>query len=218
MSGYRAVNFPFVREHVGEQRMNARDLELKPPENLAVFYAPKRLQSQFRLILAFDNRLAHVVLKSREPMIAQLKLAWWNDVIGRPRESRPSGEIMLSALGEPVNSVCEAPMLLLIEAWEVLAATADWTDACLANFAALRSAAIFGQYAEWVEAADDANAIGKIWALADLSERTGKQWTIPQRVSVSMPRGSALRPLTILALSHSSVSGPRLIWHALTGW
>jgi 15-cis-phytoene synthase len=197
--------------------MNARDLELRPPENLAVFYAPKRLQSQFRLILAFDNRLADVVLKSREPMIAQLKLAWWNDVINRPRESRATGERILSALADPVNQGCEVPMSTLIEAWEMLAAEADWTDACLANFAALRSAAIFGQYAKWVQATDEVNDIGKKWALADLSERTGRQWTNPSTTSDSMPSDAVLRPLTILALSNSGISGPRLIWHALTG-
>lgn len=197
--------------------MNARDLELKPPENLAVFYAPKHLQSQFRLILAFDNRLADVVLKSREPMIAQLKLAWWNDVISKPRDSRPTGEPILLTLAEPINSVCEGPMLLLIEAWEALAAEADWTEAFLENFAGLRSAAIFGQYAAWVESADKLSAIGKMWALADLSERTGKQWVKPQPADILQRRNSTLRPLTILALSNSGISGPRLIWYALTG-
>ena len=67
--------------------------ELLPPVRLAIAYAPLTVRSAFSLLLRFDARFASVVAKASEPMIAQMKLAWWRDSLLRGPETRPKGNL-----------------------------------------------------------------------------------------------------------------------------
>ena len=149
------------------------DLELSPPQRLAVAYARADLRPALALLLAFDARLADIAGRASEPMIAQMKLAWWYDVISRDSASRPNGEPILQALGDLSVPRVEDAMQQLLDAWGILLAADDWTVDVLASFAKMRSAAVFGTYATWVECADDIGEIGEGWAIADLRLRFG---------------------------------------------
>lgn len=50
-------------------------------------------------LIALDNRLAHVAHAAREPIMAQLRLAWWRDRLGEPASAWPRGEPLLALLG-----------------------------------------------------------------------------------------------------------------------
>jgi phytoene synthase len=159
-------------------------------------------------LLAFDARLALLVSTASEPMIGQLKLAWWRDAIAMQPDMRPKGEPLLRQLAVLDKPDVGLAMSQLVDAWETLLVAED-SAAALAAFAKERGAAIFGSYAVWVGSDVDVKALGAIWAVADL---TGD-------VAQGSPKiyERKLRPLTILALSVRDVSGPRLLWHALTG-
>jgi len=50
---------------------------LGPLNRLALAYAPQSTRLPLLALLALDMRLAGIVRNSREPMLAQLRLAWW---------------------------------------------------------------------------------------------------------------------------------------------
>jgi phytoene synthase len=50
------------------------------------------------VLSCLDVRLAGVVRGAREPMLGQLKLAWWRDRLGGDPESWPKGEPLLASL------------------------------------------------------------------------------------------------------------------------
>jgi 15-cis-phytoene synthase len=199
-------------------RMNDIESGLPPPARLAVAYAPHPFRGAFSLLLRFDARFASVVGKASEPMIGQMKLAWWRDALLRPSGARPKGEPLLSELGEFESQITASMVEQLVSAWEILLAEDQWSPETLNKFAGLRGSAIFETYADMVGVQYDVSSLGAAWAAEDLRMQFGTRVPqLPPRAARPNPRARLLRPLTILAMSVRGVSGPRLIWHALTG-
>ncbi len=198
--------------------MRIQQLEFAPPTRLAIAYAPADLRAAFALLLNFDDRLANIVGRANEPMIAQMKLAWWREAILREPAARPKGEPIFQLLGDLSVADTDAAMLQLIDSWGLLLSVDEWTHDTLESFGALRSAAIFGSYARWIRSHDDVSAMGEAWALDDLRGRFGEHLAHQRSGLEPVCRTTRrLRPLSILALAATSPSGVRMIWHALTG-
>lgn len=191
---------------------------LAPPAKLAVAYARGSIRPPFTLLLETDKRLQGIVENAREPMIAQIKMAWWREAFEKPANARPTGEPLLQALNDVENVIPSAALESLVFAWELLLDSEHWTQDVIATHASLRSDAIFQTYAHWVVAEQDVRAAGQGWASdalrQDFPDRFPKDM---QRDTSPALRGRKLRPLSILNMSVRSSSGPRLVWHALTG-
>lgn len=194
------------------------EAELTPPTRLSIAYATRRYRAAFKLILQIDQRMADIVAKAREPLVGQIKMAWWREGFTSPPESRPKGEPLFEALAGQGSDIPPVALEALVSAWELLLGQDDWTGDLLTQHADLRAQAVFGTYGDWLCAPEDMRAIGNAWAVGALAE------AFPGRVEPSLmpprptlPTARALRPLSILALSVYPVSGPRVIWHALTG-
>lgn len=198
--------------------MTVADSDLSPIARLAIAYARAELRPAFALLLSFDNRLSEIVGRASEPMIAQMKIAWWNDAIAREPQTRPKGEPVFQALSELTVPGVDAAMQQLLDAWGLLLSVDDWTAEVLDSFARLRSEAIFGSFAAWIASKDDVSAIGEGWALADLRQRFGSRvCDQPEPGQLPIRTTRILRPLSIMAFSVTEPSGIRMIWHALTG-
>ena len=198
--------------------MSSIDIALSPPQRLAVAYARSDFRPGFALLLAFDARLADIVGRSSEPMIAQMKFAWWYDAISRDAVNRPKGEPMLLALSELAVPAMDAAMQQLLDAWGLLLADDNWTADLVDLFAFSRSAAIFSTYAGWVRQNVDVSATGNAWAKADLKQRFGaKVLCLLDEEIPTLRTTRQLRPLSILALSVANPSASKMLWHALTG-
>jgi Squalene/phytoene synthase len=91
---------------------------LTPPELLSVAYAPAELREGWRWLLAFDRRLGSIVRDVREPLIAQMKLAWWRDLLGKEARHRPKGEPMVAALNALNSIAVERAAGTMVDAWE----------------------------------------------------------------------------------------------------
>ncbi len=194
---------------------------LSPPARLAIAYARVDLRAAWGLLLAFDDRLAGILGRSSEPIFAQMKIAWWQEALGKPAQLRPQGEPLLAELrqleeGGNAQGVIAA-MLLLLDAWGVLAAHEEWTADALQAFGEARSKAVFGTYRDWVGSGEAVTEIGQGWAIDDLTVRFGEEFG-KRNGGGSYRLRRQLRPLSILAKSLGpDVSGVQLIWHALTG-
>ena len=199
--------------------MNDTASQLTPPANLAVAYTPVAFQPAFTLLLQLDMRFADIVRKAREPMIAQIKLAWWRDAFAAEPALRPKGEPLLQALCACGDVISPSALEDLVSAWELLLGEDEWAAQDVEAHAALRGRTIFGSYAAWAGEGCDISSLSHQWALDALRvEFPSKFVAFDNQPLPALPKGRKLRPLSILAMSVRKVTGFRLIGHALTGW
>ena len=175
--------------------------DLPPPQRLALSYASARARPATLALLALDARLAAVLRARREPIAAQLRLAWWRDVLARPAAEWPHGEPVLDALRgwrDPFG------LSGLAVGWEALLAEA-LTPTAIAEFVAGRASAFACLARELrVEAVEAAEQAARIWALADLAANIsdGEERALVVdygRPIVPPPLSASLRPLAVLA-------------------
>ncbi len=179
---------------------------LPPPMLLAISYAHPGLRPRLRWLLLLDLRLAQLVHRASEPLIAQMRLAWWREALSKPAEARPKGEPLLAALadleGDPALLVAG---VALVDAAEALVLGQS------ERAATARAKALVDAYVGWARAPSEfGDRLIEAWA--------GRK----ERVLSGFPR--SLRPMTILSLaemlevrSPGALSGWRLVWYALTG-
>ena len=89
--------------------------QLPPPQRLALSYAPPSARCPTLALLALDTRLAGLLRRRGEPVLAQVRLAWWRDILAAEPGGWPEGEPVLALLRswrEP------APLVALVDGWE----------------------------------------------------------------------------------------------------
>lgn len=170
---------------------------------LALSYAPAHARGLTLGLLALDCRLAGIVRNSREPLLGQVRLAWWRDRFGEGAEGWPEGEPLLALLRPWADQ--SAALSGLVDGWEGLFGDPPLSGEALGRLADGRASA-FGGLARLLKAEpDEAIRAGRGWALVDLSGKLGdpeeraearnlaeqQDWRRP-----SLPR--SLRPLAVL--------------------
>ncbi|WP_182849666.1 squalene/phytoene synthase family protein [Pelagerythrobacter aerophilus] len=194
---------------------DSMDLGFLPlPQRLALNYAPERIRAQTAALFALDARLGELVAKANEPLLAQLRLAWWRDELSKPQEERARGDPILDTLGETWPGE-EHALIRLIDGWEQLVGAAPLPGSALESFADGRAGAFaaLARLAGEPSAEEIARDAGRVWALADLAARVsddqerqtacrlaeGQEHRFPR-----LPR--ALRPLAVLrGLAHRAL-------------
>ena len=140
---------------------------LPPPIRLALAYAPKAARADWLTLLAFDQRLAGIVRKQREPIFAQLQLAWWRDRLREDTAARPSGEPLLARLSE--WHADDEALIGLVDGWELRIGDESLGAGAIERFAAARGA-VTGALADRL-GADDVAAVARArrWSLAEIA-------------------------------------------------
>lgn len=141
---------------------------LGPVRRLALAYAPASIRVRFLALLALDARLATIVRNSREPMLAQLRLAWWREQLARDASTWPEGEPLLAALRSWENG--HGALLPLVDGWEVMTGTPPLAGDVFLELAEARGSAL-AALADDPETAGEARRLGRNWALADIAGR-----------------------------------------------
>jgi phytoene synthase len=174
---------------------------LPPPQRLALSYAPSAARVPTLALLALDARLGAAVRQRREPVLAQMRLAWWREMLGSNPAAWPAGEAVLELLRDWRDPGALVP---LVDGWEAL--LGETLDAAMASaFAGGRGAAFGGLARELGHDAQAASARARLWALGDLaanlSDPAERAAVIETAAGLppcpGLPR--ALRPLTVLA-------------------
>jgi len=175
--------------------------ELPPAQRLALAYAPGRARAATLGVLTLDARLASVLRRRGEPVLAQMRLAWWRDTLVQDKAAWPRGDAVLGLLREWRGP---AALIPLVDGWEALLGEA-LDEPAIDAFMKGRAAA-FGQLAsELTVPFAGAEACASWWALGDLA---GNVADPAERMGVlaaaaalppcpALPR--ALRPLAVLA-------------------
>ena len=114
---------------------------------LALAHTPERLRLRLRTYFELDRRLARIVGATNEPMLGQMRLAWWRETLAKPHEERPSGDAVLDAIGQHWAEH-EERLSKLVDAWELmLAETLEEEGA--RQFGALRAAPLDAPAERW---------------------------------------------------------------------
>lgn len=138
---------------------------------LALSYAPAHARELTLGLLALDCRLANIVRNSREPLLGQVRLAWWRDRFGEGAGAWPEGEPLLALLKPWADQ--SAVLSGLVDGWEGLLGDPPLSGEALGRLADGRASA-FGGLASLLKAEpDEAIRAGRGWALVDLSGKLG---------------------------------------------
>jgi phytoene synthase len=175
--------------------------DLPRPQRLALAYAPARARAATEAVLALDARLASILRARREPIAAQLRLAWWREMLTRPSAEWPRGEPVLDALRgwrDPSG------LAKLAEGWEALLADTLEREA-IDEFVAGRMRAFACLAGELgVASAEEVGKAARVWALADLAANLsdGAERALVVEYGRDLappPLPASLRPLAVLA-------------------
>ena len=204
-----------------------------PARDLAISYAPRGRRRALAALFALDDALGHVLRTTREPMVGQMRLAWWREALARLDSVPPPGEPVLLGLAADVMplGVSGSALAVIVDGWEPLLGTID--DAAIGLHARLRGAALFAQAGIVIGAApgDPLDMAGRGWALADLADHLSdaalasrvREKAGPLLDDARRPRwsrtGRSLGALVHAARSRGAGPGQvmRLAWHRVTG-
>jgi len=142
---------------------------LPPEQELALAYAQPTDRSLIGGILALDRGLGRAVAAASEPIVGQLRLAWWRDALGARPDQRPRGNPQFDELaahfGERLHT-----LVALVDGWEaILLADGSMTDAV--------EGLLEGRVQAWLavsealECGGHASAVSnaaRFWAVADV--------------------------------------------------
>lgn len=181
---------------------------LDPERALALAYVPARHRPAVRALWHLDATLGGVLASTREPMIRQIKLAWWRDALEKLDAAPAPAEPVLGALQSQVipAGISGVELAGLEEGWRMLLAE-SLDQAVLGRYAAARGALLFQFTASLLEAGAPEARLGEGWALADLARKTSNVHERDAALAAARERlrdrhmqaKPALRPLTMLA-------------------
>lgn len=167
---------------------------------VAAGQARERAERLFML----DNECAHIARVAREPIMAQIRLAWWRDGIAsvEPRPEHRSDDMDALRALEGFDEI-RAHCIAMIDGWEELILF-DGTDpgAMLAAFAQGRGGGLFAAMGQ-----GQGNE-GAIWALWDVAGHLSDEALAEQATSLGRQRiedavnPEKLRP-RMLAMMHA---------------
>lgn len=207
-----------------------------PQVALALSYAPPARRAGLCALVALDAALGQVLRTTREPMVGQMRLAWWREALTRLDSASPPGEPVLQALAADAlpHGVNGATLAAMIDGWEPLLGLID--EAAIADHARSRGGVLFAQAGRLlgVSGGDPLEAAGQGWALADLAMHLSDPQLSAKACNAAGPllaqagrhrwsrNARALGALTHIA--RLDLAGPatpwrvaRLGWHRMTG-
>jgi phytoene synthase len=181
--------------------------ELDRDRILALSYVPARARAAVTALWHLDAALGAVLTGGREPLLKQIKLAWWRDALEGLGVARAPAEPVLEAVAEHVLPLgVSGPELAAMEAgWTLLLTPDPLTPEELDLYAKLRGGLLFAYSARLLSGAgDEVEAGGEAWALIDLARHSGSEVDAEGAVAAARARGEGrwpaqLRPLGMLA-------------------
>lgn len=139
---------------------------LPPEAELALAWSGPNLRGPLSIALQLDRRLARIVGRTQEPMLGQMRLAWWREALGKAVADRPRGDAVLDAIGHHWQGR-EASLVALVDAWEILVTSASIGSQEAAAFGSGRGAFFAALAGEGAAEQARLAAAGARWALAD---------------------------------------------------
>ncbi len=144
--------------------------ETLPTEvQIALAHSRPKMRDALRIFFELDMRLARIIAATTEPMLGQMRLAWWRDMLGTPQGDRPTGDAVLDGITFHWSGQ-EAALIALVDGWEHMLTPAPMGEADAIGFARGRIAAFLGAYDE-ARQGPAFEAAAWTWAFADMAAK-----------------------------------------------
>ena len=176
---------------------------------LALSYVPVARRPAVSALWRLDVALGNVLAGGREPMISQIKLAWWREALARLDREKPPAEPGLQAAAALLGSGLSGEDLAAMEdGWAALLAPDLLGAEELSRYAAARGGLLF-RYTALLLGGSPSEAVeraGEAWALVDLARHSAGQADADAAIAAARSLGdrmrwpSRLRPLGMLAM------------------
>jgi phytoene synthase len=198
-------------------------IPLDPDRTLALAYVPSARRPAVEALWRLDAALASVLATGREPLISQIRLAWWRESLEKLDRERPPAEPALAALATHVlpAGVSGAELASMEAGWAVLLSSEPLSAADLDLYASARGGLLFRYTARLLgDPGASVEAGGGAWALIDLARHSASaddaESAVQAARKVHMSRWPArLRPLGMLAaLAIRDAEASRQRWEA----
>ena len=183
--------------------------DLDRDRTLALSYVPARRRAAVGALWRLDAAMGQALAGGREPLISQIKLAWWREALEKLDTARAPAEPVLQAVAEHVlpGGIGGAELARMEQGWSVLLAQQPLTAEELALYAATRGGLLFRYTASLLGQAGEAgiDRAGEVWALADLARHSADAQDADNAIAEARARDwrvrwpAALRPLGMLA-------------------
>jgi 15-cis-phytoene synthase len=216
-------------------------VELDPDRRLALAYVPAAHRDAVESLWRLDLALGSVLATGREPMIGQIRLAWWRESLEKLDRERPPAEPVLQALAVHVlPGVTGAELAAMEQGWSVLLAPGPLGPAELDSYADARGGLLFRYSARLLAGAScrEVDRAGESWALVDLGRHSSDSGDVAVAIAAARCRETPfrwpvrLRPLGMLAMlaRRDAAAAPswevqgapgrmlRMLRHRLTGY
>lgn len=176
-----------------------------PERRLALAYASRDLREGLALLWALDEQMGAILASVRDPMLAELRLAWWREAL----EGLARGEAQVDPILRGIARLPVDPEALarLADGWIALLGDLPLENEAIRVHAAERGGVLFGQAVRLLGGNHDGlEAAGEAWALVDLAARISDAETAAaarclaceQLAAVKGRWPRTLRPLAVL--------------------
>lgn len=147
---------------------------LATEQRLALAYAHGGSKDLFLGLFSLDARLAEILRASAEPMLGQIKLAWWRERLISDDEGRPDADPVLALVRSWQDQ--RDSLSALVNGWEALLGAPPLDRSDLSTFAQGRAAACGALAVRLDHAAcqQEAERAGRCWALGDLASKLSR--------------------------------------------
>jgi 15-cis-phytoene synthase len=185
-------------------------MELDFDRQLALAYVPAARREAIRALWMLDTAMGSALSGGREPMISQIRLAWWRQELERLDNAAAPGEPVLRAAQEHVlpSGISGAELSKMEEGWSVLLSPDPLTSDDLRTYGETRGGLLFA-FSARILGGDTGDAVlrgGQSWALVDLARHSNPpdaQAALAEARTRSRDRTrwpSELRPLGMLSM------------------
>lgn len=183
-----------------------------PERALALDYAPAETRPTLHALFALDDAFGQVLRTTTEPLIGQMRLAWWHGALQKLDDAPPPAQPVLQGLADAVlpRGVSGASLAELVTGWEALIEAETIDETVMLAHADARGSGMFAVAAAVLGHSDPrVAAAGRGWALADLSRHlraagaAGQARALAEAALAEALAGAwpaRLRPLGALAL------------------
>ncbi|HYJ29835.1 MAG TPA: squalene/phytoene synthase family protein [Allosphingosinicella sp.] len=215
---------------------------LDPDRMLALAYVPASRRAAVEALWRLDATLAAVLSTGREPVISQIRLAWWREALEKLDSAPAPAEPVLAALARHVlpAGLTGAELAEMEAGWAVLLSPDPLGAADFDLYASARGGLLFRSTARLLGEPQPRPAVeagGRAWALIDLARHSGNAADAEAALSAVGATASwrwpkRLRPLGMLAMLAARDAEPgrprwelqgaprrtlRMLRHRLTG-
>jgi 15-cis-phytoene synthase len=186
--------------------------ELDPDRTLALTYVPAERRPALAALWRLDAALGAALAGGREPLISQIKLAWWRDSLAKLDQAPPPAEPVLQEVARHIlpRGIKGSQLARMEEGWAILLGSEALSASDLDNYSGSRGALLFRHSSQLLGIQMNARVkrAGEGWALADLARHSNE---VDARAALEAARErlsdvaeqrwpKSLRPLGMLAM------------------